>query len=128
MSESIRIIVGFDVGRLSPNLRLHPTERRRRQRLAKIAARFAWLQAGSPMVEGAVTVSLIVRRGQSLDANAAWAGFKHVEDGLFCRRLNGWGVTPDDSFAWVRYGELRQEIGSDWKGREEVEVIVEPRD
>ena len=124
--DPIRITVSFDVGRLAPNRRLHWTERATLEKTARAAAFFAWHTAGSPVVQGAIRVSLTVRRVRKLDPTAVLAGFRAVENGLFCRARNGWGVVQDDSAAFIEYGEIRQETGHRWRGHEEVEVEIQP--
>lgn len=127
--DCIRIVVPFDLHRLAPNTRLHPWVRREAQRNAKQMARFAYIAAGSPTMEGPVVVSLIIRRGRVIDPDAALASCKHLLDGLFCARRNEWGgITPDDSARYITYGPVLQETGTEWKGREEVEVIVVPKE
>lgn len=128
MGDAIRILVHTDIGKLSPNLRIHWQERRRRAKVAAAAAVAAWLAAGSPVADGPVAVSLIIRRGRAMDADNAIASCKAVIDALFRRSRTGAGVTPDDGPRWVHLGDVRQETGGQWRGREEVEVVVVPHD
>lgn len=120
MSEPLRISVRFDPNRLSLNQRLHWRERHRRNRAVKDAARLAWMQAGQPRFEGPVRVSMVVRRGRTIDHDNAITGTKAARDALFND-----GIVPDDSPAWVTIGECRQEAGKAWKERPEVEFIIE---
>lgn len=94
---------------------------------AKTAALLAWYTAGQPTIDGPVVVSIVIRRSRRIDPINALSGYKAIEDGLFCRKREGYGITPDDSERYVSYGELRQEAGKEWKGREEVEISVVPR-
>jgi Holliday junction resolvase RusA-like endonuclease len=118
---TIRITVPFDAHRLSLNQRLHWRERHRRNQAVKEAARFAWMQAGCPRVAGPVRVSMVVRRGRSIDVDNAITGTKAARDALFCH-----AITEDDNPRFVTLGECRQEVGKAWKERPEVEFIVEP--
>jgi hypothetical protein len=129
MIEPIRICVPYDLGRLTPNQRIHPQEQWRRQKALKMAAYFAYLQAGFRTLPGKVRVTLIVRRGRVIDPDNLAAASKHLIDALFCSRKKanrGLGITPDDSARYVEYAPVQQETGAQWKGREQVEVIVEP--
>lgn len=119
-TEIARITVPYDVQRLSPNLRLHFHERARRTKVARFLARRAWEQAGSPRATGPVRVSLLVRRGRSIDQQNVWCATKSICDGIFCA-----GLTPDDAPEWVTLGTVTQEPGRQWRGREEVVLIVE---
>ncbi len=120
-----------DPSRTSLNQRLHPQERARRNTVAKQAALAAWTQAGCPKVNGPVRVSITVRRAKRLDTDNAISGCKPLIDGLFAeRRRKGYPVepgliTPDDSPEWLALGEVTQEIGPEWKGREQVIVRIE---
>lgn len=126
MAEPIVITVKFDPHRLSANQRLHWRERARRAKYAKEAARVAWMCAGSPVVDGLVEVSLLVRRGRKIDPDNALGGFKNAADSLFNSRRNGFGITPDDSVDCVRWLPVQFEAGTAWKGAEEVVVTVTP--
>jgi hypothetical protein len=122
MAEPFRAVltVPFDIGRLSPNRRLHHLERARLTRQARTTGRLAWLQAGRPQAPARVRVSMLVRRGRECDQQNLWAAAKGVVDGVFCGAL-----TPDDSPRWVELGAVTQECGGRWKGREEVVFLVE---
>lgn len=124
-----RLSVPFDVGRLTPNKTRgkHWGAVLLLTRRAQLAARCAYLQAGSPIWEGPVTVALTVRRARKLDPDAALSGAKAVLDALFRRRDLGYGVTWDDSARFVEFAPVRQETGMRWRGREEVLVVVTPR-
>lgn len=118
----IMLTVPFDVGRCSPNRRLHWAARAREVRHARTAATLAWRAAGSPKLAGPVDVSILVRRGRRLDPDNLLASCKGALDGLFCG-----AITPDDSEAWIRYVGVRQETGQHWATRPEVVVTVTPR-
>ena len=119
---SITVTVPFDVGRCSPNRRLHWAVRAREVKAARLAARVAWRVAGEPRMTGPVDVSLFIRRGRVVDQDNALASCKALLDGLF----NG-GITPSDSCEWVRYVDVRQETGTKWRQAPEVVVTVRPR-
>ena len=123
----ITITVPFDPMRLSLNQRLHWRARAKLSKLAHQAARVAWICAGSPVIDGPVDVSLIIRRARPIDPINALSGWKSCEDGLFNRRRRGYGVVEDDSAEFVRYAPVVFETGKQWKGREEIVVRVTPR-
>jgi hypothetical protein len=135
-SEPIVVTVRFDVGRLSPNRTrwMHPLALSRLVKQAKIAARLAWCESDSPMLDVPATVNVTIRRGRKLDGDACLYSCKALTDILFCRDRNkrklghDIGVTPDDSERWVRWGEVRQESGKRWIGAEEVEFVIMPRE
>lgn len=122
MPELARIVVPWDVARTADNRtrRLHWAERSRLNAAAKEAARAAWRLAGSPVSLGPVRASFVIRRARSMDHANALGGAKPAIDGLFVC-----AITPDDSPRWLEIGGVRQEQHRRWKGREEVEVIVE---
>lgn len=126
----VRLVVAFDVGRLTPNKMRgkHWGAIQILTRRAQMAARCVYLQAGSPTWEGPVTVALTVRRGRRLDPDGALGGSKQIIDSLFRRRDLGYGLTWDDSAAWLEFAPVRQETGKQWKGKEEVEIVVTPRE
>lgn len=124
----IALTVPYDLGRLAPNLRLHPQERKRRERTAAAAARLAYFQAGAPQMDGKVRVTLILRRGRVIDPDGAFAAARSIINALFCRSRQenaGMAITPDDSARFLEFGPLAQETGQRWKRREEVLVLVE---
>jgi hypothetical protein len=127
MADSlVTITVKFDPHRLSANQRIHWRERAKRAKCAKEAARAAWHCAGSPVIDGPVEVSLLVRRGRVIDPDNALGGFKACADALFNASRNGYGVTPDDSVHYVTWLPVRFETGDKWVCREEVVVSVRP--
>ena len=125
MSEPIRIVVKVDPSRTSLNQRLHWRARKQRNDYAKEAARLAYAVAGRPTASGPVRVSVVVRRGRVIDRDNARSGLKAVFDSLFCAKRNGEGITPDDGPQWVHEGPLTFECGAVWRGREEVELLIE---
>lgn len=126
-----RIVVEMDPSRTSLNQRLHWRERARRNAVVKLAAMCAWAHAGRPEASRRVRVSIVCRRGRALDADNVITGCKPALDALFAvRRRKGLPVepglmTPDDGPEWVELGEVWQETGARWRGRPEVEFIVE---
>lgn len=127
--EPIRIVVPFDPSRLSLNQRLHWRERKRRNDQAKLVARLAWNQAGQPKLDRRARVSIIVRRGRTIDADNALSGCKPVIDSLFCgRRWPSGAILPDDGPEWLELTIPRQEPGKAYRDRPEVEFVIEPLD
>lgn len=124
MSDSIEIIVQYDIGKLSPNkkARMVLMQLVRIKNSAKAAAALAWRRAGSPVAPGPVTVDLTICRARRLDPGALIDAFKYCADQLFVK-----AITPDDSDRWLSYGEVCQEIARCWKGCEQVIVTIRPR-
>lgn len=124
------LTVPFDPARLSPNRNRgrHWGDVRRLTAKAHLAALAAYLEAGRPESEGKVTVALTLRRSKRLDPDAGLASCKQVIDQLFRRRDLGHGITYDDSDQFVEFAPVRQEIAPCWKGREEIVVVVTPRE
>lgn len=123
----IQIVVPFDPQRLSPNLRLHYHERRRRVKHAREAAKLAWLLAGSPRLNAPALVALTVRRTRRLDPDNALAACKAALDELLSTRDGGCGVLPDDSAAWVSYAPVAFETGDRFRGKAQLVVTLTPR-
>lgn len=122
MAEPIRIVIQWDISKTSHNQRLHWRERHKRWNAAKVAGYLGWLKAGSPTLRVPVKVSLISRRGRALDAANVADGSKACLDGALVGAL-----LPDDSPRWVREVHvLEQQTGKQWKGREELELVIEP--
>ena len=139
MSASRRweITVLCDVQSTSDNVmrRLHWREVHRRRKAARLAGFVGWSRAGRPTVAEKVRVSILVRRGVRLDPQNIVGALKPVFDGVFV----GWeekpkgnhlparlpGMLPDDSAEWLEIGQVAQETGKRWKGREEVVLTVE---
>jgi hypothetical protein len=126
VADTVTLTVKFDPHRLSANQRIHWRERAKRAKCAKEAARYAWHCAGSPVIDGPVEVSLLVRRGRVIDPDNALGGMKAAIDSLFNASRNGYGVTPDDSAEFVRWLPVQFETGKEWLGREEVLVTIRP--
>lgn len=114
--------------------RLHWSGRAERMKAARTRAYQAWRDAGEPRFEGKVRLSFIIRRARSADTSNLLGGLKPVLDGL-CVGLE-WrvknqvvrrepGMLPDDSPKYLEIGSVRQETGSQWKGREMILVTVE---
>jgi hypothetical protein len=119
------LAIYFDIARLSPNLRLCPAVARSVKRAAQTAAKCAWLNARSPMVDGPIErVEWTIRRARAMDRTNAIASLKAVEDALFNRRRLGWGIGWDDSEKWIKEQHVTQETDKNWKGREHVLVRV----
>lgn len=117
------LTVQFDLHRTSPNQRAcWQAMRRRRQALAN-ATFYGWLMAGSPVVLGPVRISLTVRRGRVLDPDNAISASKQLLDALV-----SYHVIEGDSAKHLSIGEVRQETGARWKGREQIVVTIEPRE
>lgn len=118
----IRIVVPWDPNRTNPNrmMSLHWAAKGKLAKQARLLACLCWQQAGSPVASGPVRVCVTVRRGRVMDQGNIWAGLKHVIDGIFVGAL-----TPDDSPRWLQLGDVRQETGKQWRGREECEFLIE---
>lgn len=125
VSGAIRIVVPGDNAPMSPNRtrRLHWRSLHRLQSAAKTRAGTAWLAAGRPVYAGPfpAVVEVTIRRGRRMDRDNATGSLKAVIDGLFKGR-----VTPDDSEAFLDLRTPLQEVGAQWKGREEVEFVILP--
>lgn len=127
MTQPLHITVRWDPATTSPN-RLVGKKKGHIGRLvgsARQAAAEGYLLAGRPQIAGKVRVSLIVRRGRTMDDDGVWGGLKWCRDQLFNRTKYGHGVTPDDSPRWFVGGGITWETGAQWKGREQVVYIVE---
>jgi hypothetical protein len=124
MSDKLILRVCYDLGRLTSNQRLHLQERRRREKTAQAAAQLAYFAAGAPQVEGRARVTLLVRRGRTIDPDHLLAAAEPIINALFCRRRQGFGITPDDSARYVEWAPVQQETGDRWKQREEVVIVV----
>lgn len=131
MNEPFEFEIPGDVLALSPNRRLHPFVRRDLQRDWKARAWFAWVGAGSRRFDVPVRITLILRRGRSVDPDGALSSCKSLIDGLCFNRWHverGRGaMVPGDSAEWVEYAPVRFETGGLYKGRESVVLRVEPR-
>lgn len=123
----IVVRVEWDLGRSSANrVRFrHWRVVREIDQAAHLAARVGYREIGEPRPDPPVPVriDLTVRRSRRLDDDNLWAGLKPVRDVLFKS-----GITPDDGPAWVECGRLTQQISREWKGREEILVVIWPRD
>lgn len=121
MRELCRIVVEADPNLCSPNRRRKVRTYIQHSTAHKQLAQVAWRKAKRPVAPGPfpITVNVIVRRGNRMDEFNAWAGMKHVIDGLFVK-----AITPDDSAKYVRQGSITIEVGPQWKKFPHVEVIV----
>ena len=124
MNGVVQIAVPWDVQRLSPNTRLHWAFRAARVKQARAATKLAWFDAACPLMNGPVEVSLLIRRGRSIDPDNALAGAKAILDQLLTFKHGGCGMVEDDSAAFVRYAPIQFETGKEWIGREEVVITV----
>lgn len=115
----IVLSVRWDVAKTSLNARLHWRQRARLNRLARLAAYFAWMEAGKPRARGPVEVSITVRRGRLIDPDNALAGCKSLIDELFNE-----AITPDDSAKRISFQPVRQETGKQYRGAEEVVFTI----
>lgn len=118
-----RIVVKWDVSRSADNKTRrggHWAQRAKIMRLARETAHFYWAAAGKPIAAGKVRVSLICRRGRTMDSANIVGGAKPILDGIFVKAM-----TPDDSPKYVELGGVTQETGKRWKGAEELELVIE---
>jgi hypothetical protein len=117
----LRLMVPFDIGRLSPNRRAaHWGQDCGARRAARLLAQDAWRKAGSPKAAGKIRLSFLIRRPRSMDPDNLIAVLKPILDGLCCGQL-----TPDDGARWVELGSVAQETGRKFALREEVMIEVE---
>lgn len=127
--EIARITVPWDVARTCKNQRSRTWHKGARMKAeAYRLALYCYRAAGSPQAEGPVRVSYVVRRGRVMDDDGVISGLAPIRDALFGRTKAGEGITPDDSTRWVTQGEIRQETGKRFVGKETVEVVVESID
>lgn len=143
--EVLRVTVPWDVGKTTQNaLRGLGAWRRKAQvtQAARDRGYLAWQAAGCPRLAERVRVRAIVRRGRCLDDGSCWDGAKPVLDGVCV----GWlrvhshtdaqgkkkrisdlrrSLLPGDGPKWLRQGEVEQETGKQWVGREEIVLIFE---
>lgn len=124
MAEPIVITVPWDVARTADNRTRrggHWAQRAKVVKTAREIARNCWQLAGSPTSDVPVRVSVLCRRGRTMDTCNIVGGLKPVLDGVFVKAL-----TPDDTPKWLTLGQVAQETGKQWKGAEEVVLTVEP--
>lgn len=91
------------------------------QRRSYEIAREAWGLGGRPTVEYPVGVDYYIRRGRVLDRDGAVSGLSRIRDALFVD-----AITPHDADTWIAQERYHWETGNEWKGREEVLVVVVP--
>lgn len=118
-------ITGDPIAQLSPNLRINRFERARRVAAWRSHARLAWLAGEQRQCLVRARVDILIRRGRPADPDNALAALKAVIDGL-CARPHQRGLLRGDSERDIIYGEIRQETGSQWRGREAVVLCVIP--
>lgn len=132
----IRIVVKADIAEFTqPGSALDWRSAAGRAEKANRLGRAAWTDAGRPRSDRQVRISVVVRRAAPVDELNIPVGCKHFLDG-FCRskvKVKGWSeygtrrsLIPDDSWKWARWGSFDQEIRPEFKGREEIEFIIEP--
>lgn len=117
--------IRFDIGVIAKN-RASITVKggrafRELQRRSYELAREAWVLGGRPTVEHPVGVEYHIYRGRVLDRDGATAGLSRLRDALFVD-----AITPSDSDTWIAQEKIHWETGQEWKGREEVVVVVVP--
>jgi hypothetical protein len=118
--EICRLIIPVDANEQNPNKRRKLRDWIRAKMAHKHAAHVVWIAAGKPVSTSPVTVSVTIRRGRLLDEDNARASLKAVFDSLFKK-----AITPDDSPKWVKLGSLTQEVGSRWKAKPQIEIVVQ---
>lgn len=114
--KPITFTICFDLNRTNPN-RIRGTWRNKSSRYnaAKTAAR-AWLLSQNVTdLPESCNISLLVRRGRAMDDDNIIAAFKPLRDEIW----------PKDG--QVRIVDVKQEIGPQWKDREEIVVTVVER-
>ena len=95
--NSIRIVVPVDPQKTSPNKRMHWGQLARAKQAARQAAHLSWIAAGKPRMGKPVLVTVVIRRGRSIDPDNALAACKPLIDGLFNAAF-----TPEDTEAWIK--------------------------
>lgn len=96
-----------------------PKLRRFVKRQQQTDARWAWIQAGKPKAKRKVRLDVIVRRGAEIDEGSVWEGLKYAIDSLFVNC-----ILPDDRPRYLKYGDIEQETGPQFKLKPEVVFIV----
>lgn len=121
----IEVVIPGDAAELSPNRRLHwrtyANLKKKWRTSARLVGQNLW--GGKEPLDGLMQVSYIIRRARRLDPdNAASSGaLKHILDGLVDA-----GLLVGDTAKHTIRGEVRQETGKQYKGKEEVVVIISP--
>ncbi len=89
------------------------------KKVARTAARYAWIEAERPRMTGPARLTLIVRRGMKTDDDAMISGAKEIRDEI--GKCLGY---PSDR--WIMQGPVRFECGRQWRGaKAHVEVWIE---
>lgn len=114
------LVIPWDAGILAPNRVSHRMQRYRIGALGRRAAGLVWVAAGRPRAQSRVRVDITIRRARALDDDNLVSATKNLRDGVFNAAL-----TPNDSPRWVTIGTITQDIGPQFKGREEVQFDVE---
>jgi hypothetical protein len=130
LSRSIPLVIPGDPAALSPNARLHPAARRQLVRDWKAKTWDAWEKAGRPRLTPPVAICFLVRRARKMDqdncANSlALKGMLDVLTDRHCPYEQSGQMLPDDGPDQVPFISVGQQVGPEWKGREEVLMIVE---
>lgn len=114
------VTIHYDFALLSPNRTKRFTHytNRKRQNDSKLAAIDAWRRAGSRTLQGPVVMDITFYRGRWMDHANLLAAAKWATDALCNRRITGEGILHDDSPKHLEIGNIKQIVGSKWKGHE----------
>lgn len=130
-AKRLEFVVHHDAGQTTQNRfrTLHWRAQHRETLKARLAGFRAWVDGGCPRLEERVRVSVVVRRARALDPGNLSGAVKGVLDGVLVGVKRGevklTALLPDDSARWVESVTCSQETGREWKGREQVIVVVE---
>lgn len=119
-----RVIVWFNLVRLTASRRYNPLARWRTQKQSAMAATLAYRQIGCPESPGRIRVCYELRGPRRMDPDNVIGAAKYILDALCNRTRNGFGFTPNDSDRYVTIGPVLFDTGQKWKGRENVVVHV----
>ena len=125
--REIRLVIPFDLARLSKNRRYYPAERRRIQRDSATLAFYVWDRLGRPEMDGPVDVTPIVRRASLMDDSNVYHALEWIRDQLFSRNQCAFGITPHDGPKYFRWLPVQFDIKRIYRGYEEVELVIVPR-
>jgi hypothetical protein len=118
----IVLTVFFDPQRTSPNHRLCWQAEMSRKQAMRTATEAAHAVAGRPRMSEPCVISITARRARRIDHDNLVAACKQaIDQAVHCIGL------PNDGPAWVSLGTITQETGAVWRGREQVEFLIEAR-
>lgn len=122
MAEPIVIRVEYDIQRISPNTRLNPHERRRRETCVRNQVIARYHELGDPWLEPVVDLRVHVARAKKLDNDNVVIAIKRIRDCICCRKKFGYGIVEDDSPDFFGQTLVTQDASKDHKGKEFFEL------